>query len=1041
MTVFSKPTYESFIIRNMNKILYIIHISDLHIEKRLSQNYEAKIGRAVDAITPLIGCNCPLFVVVSGDIAFSGAIEEYENAERVLQRFVKTLEDTCGERPRLILTPGNHDIKGPDEIVPRERNCAAKCREDDKLENFFMFSTCMGLDWECEDAAKCSYALDEEAGFDSVSFCVLNTAPFSTKTFDKGAHTLSDYALSLLNKESNRELSILVCHHGMEWLDDSPRLELQADSLTSIDLAIVGHEHRGGTVLQQFSAGGKLLTFRGDTFSLDDEKECGFSLIAVGALVDNEYTVCETGFTWDSSARIFTSFSGESWVLVPKGPMPKPRDDYLLRLPDDIGEGDRYFETSFSFPRLHVKTTLCPSDDEGDLEMPLVIEHMDDFFSYLAEQDCIEVEGFTGSGKSCLARAIYLECVKRGYSPVLIHPENSSKSFARTLSALIGEQYGDRPFDLARFDQAPRAKKVLIADDFDRVKKRKENSPDLLIREMLGHFGKVIITVPESFDVLSRFATGEKVVSEFRYGALSIGALTKLVRDPLVKKRCRAAGLSEDAASKMVRAVDRAVSGHSGLFELTPVFVIQYVDYFLDNRDEMMSQEELPFNHIFDSNIRKRIDAAIKSLHIQGRGSHLADIATVALQELAFAMHERRTSVLSAGDASAVIMRYGREREIDVSPRDILEIAAKAKILRMREDGCSYTFAGLSIHSYFVAKRIDTALDLRDSDIEGHIERLLDEIWFPVNSEIVVFLTHLRTSLDFPKELVRRANALVGDKVAEGLFDSRKHVSLAPLVEANLTPMDGKGAELAESVEDDIEERRLATSEEIEYADYYDNDMSHLERPSVQALTARRYVDLASGYLVKQYATMPKDGKREIRDAIFRIPPLVAELLVTEIDARSEELLCEVDAVLSERIDDAASRERMARRFISAFALASIIATMLPVVTHAAEGSVTIEYLLKAEGDFPEDRMTKLLALLCGDDQGAFARQAAQWAKEARKSGRLVELVAIQMVANRYLIEHRRLDVRIEHSLRAQVFNESGDSLNVKRLKASGQSM
>lgn len=1012
----------------MKSALSILHVTDLHISGPLPNTFERRVERAVDALMSVVESE-RLFVVVSGDIAFSGDAAEYDEAEKLFSCLFDAIGERYGGVVELILVPGNHDVSDPPEHIPEKLGDAAWVEQLSKMDNFFCFSLCRGLDWEDKGVLIVDCPLPAESGFSEVRFCCLNTAPFSTKTFDKGVHILPRSAFSALRKVSPSELSVVVAHHGPEWLDDAAKLEFCAEASSSIDLLLVGHEHRGDTIVERGLGGIELPVFKGGTFSLGEEKECTFTVLNVGRLESGAYTVDEARFHWDSSCRVFNKRSGDSVAARLKTLAPVPKKDYLDSLSAEMGRGD-FFNESFSFPRLRSETSLLPEGDGLAASRPVEIESADGFFSYLEQWDFVEISGPVGSGKSCLAKDIYIECTRRGLIPVLVHPNNSTRAFRMTLASLVAEQYGASATSVSAFWQAPKEKRVIIADDFDRIKKQRKNEPERLVLEMLESFGKVIIMVPDDYGAVARALMEGDTSGCVECGRVRLSACTKRVRGPLVTRLCHAAGLDDGDTRRMIRAVDRAAGAHAGLFLLTPAFVTQYVDYFLAHRAEMLSQEELPFKHIFDANIR---DAMAKGGRAGGGGrwdAQSVDAALAGLQDVALRMHLKRSSVLDACEISDVIESYAKSHDVDIAPRDILEAAKGAGILTPLEDGHNYMFSSLYIHAYFVARRIDDALDLGEPDIIDQIDRLLDEICFPVNREIIVFLAQLRLSVDFPARLIERARRIVGSEVPHDLLDPWAHVSLQPLVGLDVSVMSRERSQKIVLIEDRIEDDGNARVESIEYGDYYDYDLRELRIPIIRALMAVKYAELAAGFLVKHYARMPGESKREIRRAVFQIPQGAAALAISDIDNRLDDLVRGLVDLLADGEKSRQDAEAYSRRFAAAVSTGLLYGFMGTVVSHAADSQVTAEYLLGIEDDSFGCRFGELFALLAVGELNKFVDLAVSLADREREENHRIELILIKVLANQFLHENDSVGVNVKHKLLHGVFGLPGDSSN-----------
>ena len=92
--------------------LGIVHISDLHFRAgEFNQTEESKIAQAIFSSikTDLIGTT-HIFLIVSGDIAFSGAEVEYKYAADWFSELYTLIGDGCNAPCWIIFSPGNHDV-------------------------------------------------------------------------------------------------------------------------------------------------------------------------------------------------------------------------------------------------------------------------------------------------------------------------------------------------------------------------------------------------------------------------------------------------------------------------------------------------------------------------------------------------------------------------------------------------------------------------------------------------------------------------------------------------------------------------------------------------------------------------------------------------------------------------------------------------------------------------------------------------------------------------------------------------------------------
>lgn len=113
------------------KVLFL-HLSDMHFVS--DSSYTKKDCEEIaNAVAAKIICPISMiFLVLSGDIAFSGGAEEYNEAEKFvgeLQASILGKVKIDKEKIKVLLVPGNHDRQYPEDRPDREDYewCFKKC--------------------------------------------------------------------------------------------------------------------------------------------------------------------------------------------------------------------------------------------------------------------------------------------------------------------------------------------------------------------------------------------------------------------------------------------------------------------------------------------------------------------------------------------------------------------------------------------------------------------------------------------------------------------------------------------------------------------------------------------------------------------------------------------------------------------------------------------------------------------------------------------------------------------------------------------------
>ena len=236
------------------KIIFL-HLSDLHIKSQeaVSKNH---IDKILDTLRTY-GSFDKLFLIFSGDIAFSGSLEQYRAGSSLVARIFREIRNKkiYNEKIEMICVPGNHDIEY--ESPPRSAKELNTIYNDysyskylteelSKQKNFFDFSK--------RSKCFCSKSVFDRKLVDVNGFVVevnmLNSAVFSLmKDEDKGLHYIDQSAINELNTPSGADFVISVMHHAPDWYIDAQKDQIETALLCKSSLIFLGHEHKAGTKL------------------------------------------------------------------------------------------------------------------------------------------------------------------------------------------------------------------------------------------------------------------------------------------------------------------------------------------------------------------------------------------------------------------------------------------------------------------------------------------------------------------------------------------------------------------------------------------------------------------------------------------------------------------------------------------------------------------------------------------------------------------------------------------------------------------------
>ncbi|MDQ0466244.1 calcineurin-like phosphoesterase family protein [Caulobacter ginsengisoli] len=254
-----------------------VHISDIHFgqEKRTGEvivNNDVKERLITDARRTLdaIGKYPAAGIIVTGDIAYAGKVDEYKRAAEWLDRLAEAIG--CS-KASVHLVPGNHDIDRDEigsglELMLREVGEKGEplldhylAREPDRKEMYARFAAYIPFaeGYNCPLDRNGGLAGDKPVHLGdgkSLRFIGLNTALTCSKGKGEEGHLIVGERQRVLPMEAGQELVVLA-HHPMRWLLDG------ADAFSYIKnrarLLITGHEHNPTVDVEGTPDGGKLL--------------------------------------------------------------------------------------------------------------------------------------------------------------------------------------------------------------------------------------------------------------------------------------------------------------------------------------------------------------------------------------------------------------------------------------------------------------------------------------------------------------------------------------------------------------------------------------------------------------------------------------------------------------------------------------------------------------------------------------------------------------------------------------------------------------
>jgi hypothetical protein len=299
----------------------IVHISDLHISGPRDEIL-SKAEKILAAIRPNILEDHALVLVCTGDIADTGAAQEYQVADGFLKEVAEGLRQIDkASFLGTVMVPGNHDCDfsaEADARTPLLNFVASKLADIDLQgesiqqllrvqKNFSDFESAFCKRDALPPTNGVSWTFSFAFGGQRILIRCLNTALFSRLKETAGQLYFPIQAVPEV--DAAQDVAVTIFHHPYGWLSpDNVRPFRECVESTS-DLVLTGHEHDGDSYTRVAHSGEETHYIEGAALQADSKT--GFNLILVN-LSASTYQVFPYHWTDEmykpgtSEARVFT---------------------------------------------------------------------------------------------------------------------------------------------------------------------------------------------------------------------------------------------------------------------------------------------------------------------------------------------------------------------------------------------------------------------------------------------------------------------------------------------------------------------------------------------------------------------------------------------------------------------------------------------------------------------------------------------------------------------------------------------------------------
>jgi hypothetical protein len=859
------------------KILFL-HISDAHFKEN-TQLSEINSTAIVDTLVQL-GHVDECIILFSGDIAFSGQLSQFLIAEKFIGRLVKNIKSRLirNKNIRVFVTPGNHDVLMADENrnnmdieeYYKDGTEENKFYEDlEQLSNFYSFSK--------DNNCFCKYKVIDVRKVEYESFIIkinlINSTPFSLMkgdNRDKGLHYIPEKELQKLDMDIGQKYTLSVIHHGPEWFSDRSKQGLYNKINNSTDLFLVGHEH----------------------FSLNEDKDVNGNHIDISSGVALSGTETEHGlnaFILDTTAH-----SLKGYKCVYNGEIYKPTNilnnsdvifhstkfiftkefrNFLLT-DSNQHEGDNYINY-FVFPSLEVRDANAGFRDS-------TITSEDQFIELFKSKPKISIEGSTRMGKTTLAKYLCNK-LSEEYIPLFLSEENFSvRNIQSILKHALQDEYGEQA-DVDEYFQLRQNIKILIIDGIDKIEKSKWET----FYEMYGsQFNNIVVFTGIDWNINIRDRVIEELTEKpFYY--MRICPFYYLKREQLIRKICTnyLKINSLPNLDEKVKKINNDITNQIKYFQLTPDFIHQFVDYYIEFSYIRTQQETNVFSKVFEANITYRISKNVKE------ESDINEIF-IALDFVAHFMHFcKKSQIITYEEFEKSINEYKEKydnKELDI--RYVYDVSVKANIIKEVAGGFNLEFCDKNLLAYFVAQHLNRICQTNSNSIE--LQFVLDNICFGINGDVILFLSYITSNTQILGPVLKSIITHM-DSWQELNFDIDNigFISKASINISTSIPDDKDKQKISEKknqMEEEIIQQQKNDADSL-----YSYDETKINTFSNKISKSINYLDLVAKILPNFRHILTKDEKDNIIKILYTYPNKLLYFMLKDIDENYKKIIDE----------------------------------------------------------------------------------------------------------------------------------------------------
>ncbi|MBX3671246.1 MAG: metallophosphoesterase [Rhodocyclaceae bacterium] len=893
----------------------ILHLSDVHIK-----SVKDPILKRAKSIAACVFSSLPsaskVFIVVSGDIAFSGQADQYGLATTFFDEIRSAIVAEAEVPVSFVIVPGNHDCDF-DKNNGARKMLINNIDESDDPEidgsvieictsiqaDFFAFRNALENNPDAYGDALWRTARYEVEG-KCFSFECLNVSWIS-KLKEEPGHLYFPVDHYKAKKSDSVDVRLVVLHHPLNWFSQTIYKPFRTFLRQTANIIISGHEHQANVGIVHDAESEKSAFVEGCV--LQGEKDLSDSAFNVVVLDIDVGQFASTRYAW--SGDMYKPTEEGSWAdyhdLPAKRANPFPIAESFLERLDDPGAFFKHpGQTNITLSDIFVYPDLRKVGNGEDKRRSFISAQR--LLSPEVTADGALVEGEEKAGCTSLLFKLYRQYHGRGFVPVLI----CGKELRRTTDAEINStikhavevQYGKSYVEA--FCQLPTTQKLLLIDNFDESSMKAADARVDLLCRIKKRFGHMVVTTGAMFE-MREMLDGDASRQLLALQHYQLQPFGYILRSQLIERwfSLGADGTVDEATfiarcDQAERLMDVVIA--KTVVPSHPLYLLTLLQSIEAGRSGDFKESALGYyyQYLLTEAFQRSGVKPEKLTEIFQYSAHLA-----------WEFHLHKKSELTKDELREFNDRFSKHWvTVDFSQR--LDVLLAARVLCQVGDDYKFRYP----YIYYYLKGQYLSQNLSDLDVRAYIGHCTQHLYVRDHANTVLFLAHHST------------DEFVLNSIAEslhGLFRAHAPVTFDGDT-GGIKRLIEDAPKLTYSGESPVEHRKRRNELQDQLDDGHDG-LSEIEESAPElSLIAQmtmlfKTTEILGQVLKNQYAKIPRTRKVDLLEDLFNGPLRAIRDFYSYLEKNPDALVAEIDAALLRKgkVDKEEDQKAIARRVVA----------------------------------------------------------------------------------------------------------------------------